>query len=429
MSDIYRVSSILVLCVAGNLHADVKLIHELLDEQIESVFHTSNVSTKGDLNFAILTGKHDAKSMDPSVSTLGNAFITYKNSAKGIGYGAEVGFKIRSGTVKGGRAIVDTANLHITHDYLGTFKLGWTESAAYLFNSTSRNILMGYKGFECSDKGLEYFYYYPTDAITNSAPKYDNKAIKFVWLSPTYKGFSAGLSYAPNDRFQNPFKTNHLREDDFLNSRCGFNTTADFHRNVITAAVAYEYGLSDAFHYRLSLQYWHGSTDTYLKNHKLRNLRAYNVGFDIGYGKFNSSLNYMDNGKSDTATQYANNDNIRFDASKNYSVNDAFVGIRPGADGGKVYRVAMSYAWGKLKTSLGYLHSKVKLSDNENIRHHTVSVAAQYDFDRAIGVFLEYDYLKTYTCDRARIYDKAVYRKDRTNNRGNIFITGIKINL
>lgn len=412
-----------------NTDEEVPLIHEIINEQIEKIFGTSNLTTRGNVDVGTVLGHESNKTIDPYISVLGDAFITYKNNKHKVGYGAEIGLKIKSGVMKNGGAIVDTANIHISNDYLGILKLGYTESAAYLFNSASRNILAGYKSFECSSKGLERFYGLPKDAISNGAPGYDNKAAKVVWLSPTYKGFSAGLSYAPNNRFQNPLKVHHIKEDIEVSPKTNFNTTTDYYRNLMTAALSYEYGLPDSFHYRLVGEYWHGNAASGAKNRNIHDLNAYNIGLDIGYGKFNTSFNYTDNGKSGLAREFAKDEDFVFDPSKDYSINDDAIGIRPGADAGKVYRVAIGYSFGKLKTSFGYLKSKIKFSDKDSIKHDVLTVATEYTLNRAIGVYAEYDYMGTKMGDRARAYEKCVYGTDHQNDHANIFILGLKINL
>lgn len=432
---IYRITFAFAFCgivVAEpqkKVEEEVPLIHEFINDGIEKIFGTTNLTTKGNIDVGVVLGHESNKNLDPYISVLGDAFITYKNSKHKIGYEAEVGLKIKSGVMKNGGAIVDTANIRILHDYLGVLKFGYTESAAYLFNSASRSILAGYKSFECSSKGLERFYNLPKDSISNGAPGYDNKAAKIVWLSPTYKGFSAGLSYAPNNRFQNPFKVAHIKEDVEVNAKTNFNSSTDYYRNLTTAALAYEYGLPDSFHCRLVGEYWHGNVSSGAKSRNIHDLNAYNLGIDIGYGKFNTSFNYTDNGKSGLAREFANDENFTFEENKSYAITDDAIGIRPGADAGKVYRMVAGYSFGKVKTSLGYLKSKVKFSDSDSIKHDVITVAAEYTFNRAVGAYVEYDHMATKIGDRARAYEKSVYGTDYKNDHANIFILGLKINL
>lgn len=408
---------------------ETPLIHEIMDEQLEKIFGTSNLTTHGNVDSAMLVGHEHNKTFDPYVSVLGDAFITYKNNKHKIGYGAEVGFKIRSGVVKGGRAIVDTAHLRFSHDLCGTVKIGYTESAAYLFNSHSRNILTGYKSFECSAKGLEYFYDLPKGAISNGAPDFDNKSAKIVWLSPTYKGFSVGISYAPDGRFQNPFKVRHVKDNDEINAKLNFDSSTDFYKNETTVAVAYEYGLPDSFNFRLSGEYWFGTASSHLRNRNIHNLSAYNIGLDVGYDKLQASFNFTDNGKSGLANRYAADQDFVFDANHTYNIVDPEVGIRSGADAGKVYRAVVGYSWDKLKMSAGYLYSKVKMSHNEDTHHQVVTAAVEYDFDRMVGAYIEYDHMSTHLSDRSKIYNKCVHKKGYNNDHANIFIVGVKINI
>lgn len=406
---------------------EVKLIHEFINENIEKIFGTSNLTTKGNIDVGTVAGHESRKSLDPYISVLGDAFITYRNDKRNIE--AEVGLKIKSGVMKNGGAIVDTANIRFLNDYFGILKIGYTESAAYLFNSASRSILAGYKSFECSSKGLERLYTLPKDSISNGAPGYDNKAAKIVWMSPTYKGFSAGLSYAPNNRFQNPFKVAHISENVDVNPKTNFNSKTDYYKNFITAALSYEYGLPDSFHCRLVGEYWHGTAASRAKNRNIRDLNAYNLGLDIGYGKFKTSFNYTDNGKSGLARDFAKDGDFTFDETKNYAITDDEIGIRPGADAGKVYRMVAGYSFGKVKASVGYLKSKVKFSDNDNIKHEVIAVATEYTFNRAVGAYIEYDYMGTKIGNRARAYEKAVHGTDYKKDHANIFILGMKINL
>lgn len=416
-------------CVIADQTEETPLIHEIIDGQLEKIFGTSDLTTRGNVDSAMLVGHERNKVFDPYVSVLGDAFITYKNNKHKIGYGAEAGFKIRSGVMKGGRAIVDTAHLHFSHGIFGTLKIGYTESAAYLFNSHSRNILTGYKSFECSSKGLEYFYDLPKGSISNGAPDFDNKSAKIVWLSPTYKGFSVGISYAPDARFQNPFKVRHVKNNGEINEKLNFDSSTDFYKNETAVAVAYEYGLPDSFNFQLSGEYWFGTASSHLRNRNIHNLSAYNIGLDIGYDKFKASFNFTDNGKSGLANKYAADQDFEFDVNRAYSISDPEVGIRSGADAGKVYRAAVGYSWGKLKMSAGYLYSKVKMSRSEDTHHQVVAAAVEYDFDRMIGAYAEYDHMSTHLSDRSKIYNKCVYKNGYSSDHANIFIIGVKFNI
>jgi len=430
MKNIYRISLMALAVIANNAHTEQpKLLHEVIDEKIEQILGISTISTRGNLDLAMLCGKEDAKNFDPQASMLGNAFITYKDHNDKIGYGAEVGFKTRSGIVKAGRAIVDTAHIDLQHDYFGTFKFGYTESVAFVFNSSSRDILVGYKSFECSDKGLEYFYQMPTDAILNGAPRFDNKAAKIWWMSPTYKGITIGLSYAPNDRFQNPFKVKRVKDESNFGSKCSYVSSLDYFKNFTTGAISYEHGNLQKFHYCAAFEYWYGKAASYVKNRHIRDVHIYNIGLDLGYNKFKTSFNYTDNGKSGLATEYIAENTAVYDSSANYSVSDNTVGICNGADAGKVYRAVMGYDFGKIKLSAGYLYSKQKLSSSNNINSRIISAGIEYKFDRAMSTYFEYDHIRTRMCDQGMIYEKAVYKKDRKNNNANMYIFGMKINI
>lgn len=429
MSNFSKFAVILLCCESCFVRSEVPLIHEIIDEQLEKIFGTSDLTTRGNINSAVLFGREANKAFDPYISVLGDAFITYKNSKHSVGYGAEIGFKIRSGGVKAGRAIVDTANIRLFHDRWGTLKLGYTESAAYLFNSHSRKLLVGYESFECSAKGLEYFYDLPKGAISNGAPSFDNKAAKIVWLSPTYKGFSAGISYAPNNRFQNPFKVKHVKENGEVSQKRSYDSSTDFYKNVTTVAVAYEHGLPDAFNWRIAAEYWYGVSSSYLTNRNICNLNAYNVEVDIGYDKFQVAFNFTDNRKSGLAKEYVAEQSVKFDESKIYNISDQEVGICSSADAGKVYRAVFGYSFGKWKTSIGYLYSKVKVSHDEDTHHKVFTTAIEYGFNRMSSAYIEYDHMNTRLSNRSKIYNKCVYNKGYKNDHANIFVVGVKINI
>jgi predicted porin len=261
----------------------------------------------------------------------------------------------------------------------------------------------------------------------------DNKAAKIAYISPHLSGFSFGISFTPDSRSANPFKTLHpkARNPEINEEKANFpGMRSAYSKNIITAGIAYEFGDPKAFNGKISLCGWMGEGKTSVTGMQVNNIRAYNIGAVLGYKDLKLALGYADNGKSLRSKRYATADIATFDETANYTFANPEVGVKPGADTGKIYSAGVSYAVNnKLTVSAGFFKSVVKFSGNEKSTADVVSLAGEYALDRRASIYVEYDRIKSDACARARAYGKACGISDAGKNSGNMFMIGSKINI
>jgi predicted porin len=206
---------------------------------------------------------------------------------------------------------------------------------------------------------------------------------------------------------------------------------SSYSKNVVTAGAAREFGAPDNLNIKLSAAVWIGegrpSVDN-AANTKVHNIRAYNIGAAVIYKKLKISFGYTDNGKSLMNKACAVHDSRVFDNTSRYMLSDSDVGLRPGADSGKIYSAGIAYSFGKTSISAGYFKSIVKFSDKEKSKADIVTLAAEHKLDNILRIYVEYDHIRTDSCDRARIYGSACGLSSTGKNTANIFMIGSKIN-
>ena len=410
-------------------YKDGFLFHEWLEEKLKGKKFLSNFSIGGVIEIDTVAAQQDEKKDDNvAVSSQGHIDLTYRDICSYGGYGAFVNFRTRSAITKSGSAIVEKGYLFWESEKFGTFRGGWVNSAADEFCIDGSDVLVGYQGF-----GNGYFTaaHTPTSGCIIDSGFFhdDGKAAKLWWKSPVVRGFSMGLSFTPNARKKNPFYTSTHRTDKDFSAGRTFETDSIWQENVITGGLAYEYGLPDKFNMKISLSGWHGKTKCLNGDWTVRNVQGYNIGVILSYNKFEMALGFTDLGKSALPSTYAEGDTLIYDKNTNYDVKDKHIGIKPGASAGQIYTAGISYNFGKLACSAGYLYGERKFSGSEKATSNVASFGVEYKFDKMWSSYIEYDHITTDTCDRIMVYDKAVDGKAIGNNTSNLYIVGTKVNI
>jgi predicted porin len=407
-----------------------KLLNEKISEKLLENGIDCPFVFNGDIDCTCLFVKQKERAdFNNTVASLrGNVNLAYLGRADNYGYGFEIGCKINSGIIKQGDATVQTSFIFFEEDRYGILRLGYTNTAADLFSIGGDKFLVGYGG--AGSRNLWAFYNQSAGTITSAGFPYDDiKAAKILWLSPTISGFSTGISFTFDSRNASIFKTkrNKLKE---VNKKTDFYRNFPvFSKNIVTAGIAYEYGMPDEFNAKIAFAIWLGKGKSQLENgFEVNNLRAYNIGITLGYEKFNFSIGYTDNGKSLLSKKYVDADIAVFDSSRNYNLTDPEVGIKEGATAGKAYSLGLSYSLSPFVFSCGYFKSIVKFSKDENVNANIFSLAAQYTLNKSFSFYVECDNVSTDTCARAQSYSKANFLSYQGKNHANLFMIGSKIN-
>jgi predicted porin len=415
-----------------NKFNDNELLNEMVVKRLREADVDANLCFCGCLDFsAMFINQTERKDKDGSVASLqGDANLKYLQKHDGYGFGCEMGVKTRSGIIKSGRAMLDSSFLFVESDFIGLAKFGYTNTAADAFSICGDNVLVGYRG--AGSGNLHYLYNASSWSIVGTGFTFDDdRAAKISWRSPVVSGSSVGLSFTPDSRDANLFKTNH---DEEIQEPCGkenFAGSTAYSKNIITAGVAYEWGAPDDFNAKFSIGGWFGKGKPGCRNSgsiEVRNVRAYNVGAILGYKDLKISLGYVDNGKSLLSTKYATEEMASFDPNRTYKLDDPDVGIKSDADAGKMYSIGVAYVFDKLVASAGYFRSEVKFSPSEKAKADIITLAVQREFSEALSFYMEYDNINTSTCDRALAYGAACEQSVVGKNRANAVIIGMKFN-
>lgn len=355
-----------------------------------------------------------------------------------VGFGIESCIKTRSALIKGDRAIFDALYAYLEGDYVGRFVFGWAGTAADGFTIGGNSICVAYGGPDSGN--LNNFYNHAAGTIIGTGCSVDDgKALKIGWYSPTYKGFSLGMTYTFNSKHAAPFKKKMCSEN--CNPKAGgehvcwdYAHSSGYSKNIFTVAARYEYGSEDDFNAKIAAGGWFGKAEPGMSKIEggVHNVRAWFIGTILGYKDFKVALGYIDNGRSIVDKYKAEDDiDLKFeDYDKDgFTIETPGVGLSKGADAGKVYTCGISCKFDRLTAYAGYFHSVVKYSNksSEKAKADIITLGMEYKVNNICSVFAEYNNINTKTCDRARIYAKLCEQGDGGKNRGNLYMIGFKM--
>ncbi|MDR2681892.1 MAG: porin [Holosporaceae bacterium] len=289
-----------------------KLLNEIVATKLKEDGIDCPLSFRGCLNFTSLFIKQDVKgSNESSVFALeGDIFLKYLSKCNQYDYGFEVGIKANSGIMKQGSQVVRTAYIFLGSEKTGTLKIGFTPTMADSMTINGGSVLVGYGG--AASRNLSIFYNESAGSFVDMCFLFDdNKAAKIALMSPNFSGFSFGISFTPDSRSANPFKTLHPkpRNPEINEEKANFpGMRSAYSKNIITGGIAYEFGDPEGFNGKISLCGWIGEGKTSVKGVQVNNIRAYNIGAVVSYKDLKLALGYADNGKSLRSKRYATAD-------------------------------------------------------------------------------------------------------------------------
>jgi len=423
---------------------DTKLFGDFVKEQTDDIPLLEGLTVDGELKFGFVTAnQHLSKEVDnPSAFLDGDVDINYKTVVDGIAWGFKIGTHARSGLVKQGSAIVDSSFLFADTGNLGQFRIGYSKSAGAMFSVSYADVMTGYN---LIDSGNAPCFFAQTSGtiLGTGFDKDDGKSLKFVWVSPTIKGWTLGFSYAPNSKDGHLFKEKRNKSEKDFSYAQNFADDSSYIKDSFTAGISYEYGDPEAFNLKVAAAGWlaQGRSD----NSDPRNVQGYNVGAILGYGKYKLALGYTDNINSMLPKTLGNTPWDGTDGKGNQlvSAEDKItrtidVGMGGEANAGKIYNIGAGYFGDKWEMSAGYFQAEKKWSPTDKAKSKIATVAVQYNIDKMVSAYVEYNNIRTECTDRiyySEIFSETNNGTEKTsfkahrNNRANLFIVGAKINL
>lgn len=408
----------------------------LLNERVSEWLRESDIDTgfsfNGDGNItATIVNQNVPRDYDSgSCSYQGNIYVRYLGRTDTFGYGCECRIKTDSGIIKTGSAIVNEAYAFIEGDKFGRINIGYTGTAADKFTIGGNSLFVAYGGPDSGN--LSSFYNQSAGTIIGTGCHIDDgKAAKIAWFSPTVRGFSFAVSYTLDSKRATPFKTKYCSENckSEHNICWDYAHTSGFSRDILTISGKYEYGSNDDFNAIISAGGWFGKGKSGTIEGGVHDVRAYQIGAILGYKQLKIAFGFIDCGRSIVDKHRAVGESTIFNDAQEYDVHDQSIGLKYGADAGKIYTYGVAYKIEKLTVSAGYFRSVVNFSDKESERAiaNIVTIGAEYRVNKTLSLYAEYNNIVTKTCDRARIYAKACGQAYEGANRANMIMFGSKL--
>lgn len=412
---------------------DEVLLSQKFDKFLKDSGIETDLSFDGNGNAAVvfISQNKSPAFENESFSYDGDINFHYCKRASSFGYGVECGIKTRSGIIKSGSAIVDSLYVYIESDRLGKINIGYAGTAADTFTIGGNSVFVAYGG--PGSGNLSSFYDQSAGTIVSTGCHIDDgKAAKIAWFSPTVKGFSLAMSYTLDSKRAAPFKMKQCSENCNADSNICWDYvhSSGFSRRIFTIAGKYEYGSEEDFNAAFSAGGWFGKGEAGTIAGGVHDVRAYQIGTILGYKKFKAAFGFIDCGRSIVDKHRAIGESYVFDKNANYDVHDPRVGLKHGADAGKIYTWGMSYKVNdRLTLSTGYFRSVVNFSDksSDKASANIFTAGAEYKVNNALSLYAEYNNIITKTCDRAQTYMKACEQGCTGTNRANMLVIGSKI--
>jgi len=283
-------------------------------------------------------------------------------------------------------------------DNWGVIEAGDTDGVQDFFTVGPMNVLGATGGI-----GGDYRKVFTTSAevFTSTLMVGDSDySTKVSYYTPRIAGLKAGVSFTPSTSEKG--------------SRLTDSSTSGQMRSTKNIAVGLNYAKSwNSFGLNLSLAGIAGRTkrgaDTYTSTvgNKIRDVRSWSTGMLLTYNRWMFGVGYIDNGTSMVPESYA----------------------RLGADAGKSYSTALGYNFGSSKVGLGYQKTVTNIQTGTSKgKADVLSLTGDYSVAPGLGIYAEADYANFRTNSTAVARNVITNgTKNKGNNRGGIFITGVKI--
>ncbi|KIE05540.1 hypothetical protein NF27_DP00840 [Candidatus Jidaibacter acanthamoeba] len=228
-----------------------------------------------------------------------------------------------------------------------------------------------------------------------------SKANKISYYTPSFNGFKAGVSYAPDSEAKGTIENakKHTRKNDR-----GLGYT-----NIVELALQYEQTFDD-LEFNTSFLYQHGKAKKYIVNgveKGRKKLNAWEVGALIRYQNFAVAGSYIDWGKTGATTAKL--------AGQKY--------------GASLWNVGAAYETDKFGASVTYYESKrgATVSWNSGSGKFSDNLASEYNKLKVLSLGVEYKLaqgLMPYAEATHFKHDRAGTVKD---NKGQVYLAGVKV--
>lgn len=237
------------------------------------------------------------------------------------------------------------------------------------------------------------------------------KATKVVYYSPKIFGFQAGIGITPDTKHVGHQDKDWTAGNSSNGNDCGIYIPGTKEkqrpsgRNNIGLGLKNEHKFSDTLSTKIGVFYtWEntqdinlnlirdGKVDSNSTAVKLRNASSYQTTASIKYKDFTLGCGYLNNGKS------------RMPVANTYT-NDTLIpgGFMSNKDGnaGQAWNVGARYNYQKWIFSTVYHNMQRKITKDDKVTGHAISVAADYIICAGLKVYAEVDYITSKSCDVA----------------------------
>ncbi|MDR2459088.1 MAG: porin [Holosporales bacterium] len=239
---------------------------------------------------------------------------------------------------------------------------------------------------------------------------YTNKATKIVYYSPRVWGLQAGVAFTPStshvghDKRDRSSGTSKLGNDEGLYApkkdaqRPSGRTSLSFglnHKHEWTKKIRTEFAAVYLCENTRKITLKYADADHSIT---LRKAKAYHVTVTVFYGDLGIGFGYLNNGKSRLPKNYSEFNTTTVNGAQHG--NGGFI-AEEGANAGSAWNIGVQYKYNDWTFAAVFHKSQRKVNASQKTKGNMLTLTADYKVCEGLGLFAEFDYIQTKSCEKA----------------------------
>jgi predicted porin len=342
----------------------------------------------------------------------GEAFVGVKvngTARSGIEYGAVIELDAMKGDTG-----VDKMYVLVGRKNAGVLQVGNVKGPEAVFLCSGQQLIggtLGVDGVVPSDVDAATGVVGPLHVIG-----YTNKATKIVYYSPRVWGLQAGVAFTPDTKHIGHEKRDRSTGTSKLGNDEGLYVPAKdaerpSGRTNLSFGLSHKYEWTPKIRTEFAAVYLCENTrkitlkyNDVERSINLRKARAYHLTATLFYGDLGIGVGYLNNGKSRLPKDYSEFNTAA--AAPGGPINGAEHGnggfiAEEGANAGSAWNIGMQYKRNDWTFAAVFHRTQRKVSYSQKTKGNMLTLTADYKVCEGLGLFAEFDYIWTKSCERA----------------------------
>jgi predicted porin len=284
---------------------------------------------------------------------------------------------------------------------------------------------------------------------------YTNKATKLVYYSPRVWGLQAGVAFTPDTKHVGHNRRSRATGTSGIGNDEGLYVPAKdaerpSGRTNLSFGLSHKYEWTPKIRTEFAAVYLCENTRKITLKYadversiNLRKARAYHLTATLFYGNFGIGIGYLNNGKSRLPKDYSEFNTVAVQPAV-AAINGAEHGnggfiAEEGANAGSAWNIGVQYKYNDWTFAAVFHRTQRKVSYSQKTKGNMLTLTVDYKVCEGLGLFAEFDYIQTKSCERACALRNAFANEGVANvadrkavaiekQRCPVYAVGIKVN-